>query len=375
MERAMLNLANFYFQQGISVDFLVAAKQGPLLDEVSENINVIDLKSYTSSWRLGMLKIALLVEPWLLLLFFAGTKPKAVKVISGLVKYIQNANPDMILSTPTTANLAVIWARKYCGHDKKIVIREASTLSKEVQNKSALFFRLIKFFVKKWYSKANVIICVSNGVREDLRLNFKIKPQKLQTVYNILDIAKIKKQAQSTQYDSVISRFDNYILSIGRLEKQKDFETLIRAFHLIANHVPSNLVILGEGPEREKLESLVRQLKLSNRVLLPGFFVNPYPFIKKSQVLALSSRWEGCPNVLREAMVLNRKIISTNCPSGPGEILKNGKYGILIETGDIATFSAQLFRLVAQPDVENGLNAIINDQQKSMKFFKELLDK
>jgi glycosyltransferase involved in cell wall biosynthesis len=349
MERAMLNLANFFIKQGASVDLLVASADGPLLSEIPESVNLINLKSSKAQYqsvRWWFLKAAILIEPRFLILIFIKKLPKAVKVIPGLVSYLKDSSPDVILSTPTTANLAVIWAKTYSRYDKKTVVREASTLTEEIQNKNSFFFRMIKQFVSKWYNHADTVICVSEGVKEDLSKNFLVQDEKLQAIYNILDVEKIKKKAALAENNSLIREYGDFVLSIGRLEKQKDFETLIRAFHLIVNNVSVNLVILGEGSERHNLERLIDELSLVDRVHLPGFFINPYPFISKCNVFALSSRWEGCPNVLREALVLQRKIISTDCPSGAKEILHNVKQGRLVPVGNVEKFSQALIEMI-----------------------------
>ena len=138
-------------------------------------------------------------------------------------------------------------------------------------------------------------------------------------------------KANSDEHRNTISRYGRFILSVGRLEKQKDYATLIMAFAKIANRVSDNLVILGEGSERTRLEALIDELSLSDRVFLPGFFINPYPFIRACDVFALPSLWEGSPNVIREAMILNKKIISTDCPSGVRELLEFGRYGVMVK--------------------------------------------
>jgi glycosyltransferase involved in cell wall biosynthesis len=374
MERAMLNLANFFVQQGANVDLLVASTKGPLLVDVPDSVNLIDLKSNRSdrlSIRWWLFKAAISVEPWFLVLIFIRKLPKAIKVIPALIGYLEKDSPDIILSTPTTANLALLWAKSYCGYNKKIVIREASILSKEIHNKTSIFFKLTKRFVRKWYNCADVVICVSDGVGEDLRKNFSVQKQKLHTIYNILDIDKIKKQSLSSEDDMLIRQYGDYVLSVGRLEKEKDYGTLIRAFHLIANDVSVNLVILGEGSERPKLEKLISELSLSHCVFLPGFFINPYPFIAKCEVFALSSKWEGCPNVLREALVLQRSIISTDCSSGIREILENGGLGELIEVGNVKQYSVCLYKLLqgngyAESSFDKGMN------DRSIKLFLDV---
>ena len=376
MERAMLNIAKHLHAQGASVDILLASAKGPLLDEVPDSIDLIDLKAACekqASVRWWFLKAAFRIEPLFLLLIFFFKLPKSIKVIPGLVSYINRYSPDVILSTPTTANLAMLWSAQFCKFNKKIIVREATTLTQEINNNNSLFFKTIKKLVSKWYSRADTVMCVSSGVKEDLRSNFNISEKQLMVLPNIIDLAEMKKKSESEEDISRINLYKPFVLSIGRLEQSKDFQFLIEAFRLIADKVSCNLLILGEGSERNKLEKLIHELSLSSRVYLPGYKVNPYPYIKNCKVFALSSRWEGSPNVLREALIFNKKIISTDCDSGPREILKNGKVGILVEVGDISTYSTQLLKALQEDVPYNQELSILKDQDISVDFFNSLL--
>ena len=278
----------------------------------------------------------------------------------------------MILSTPTTANLAVLWASKFCEFDNKVLVREATTLSCEIENNNSLFFKFVKGFVKKWYNRASTVICVSDGVRKDLQKKFLVEESILKVVPNIIDVDEIKRKANSKEHGSLIESCKPYVLSMGRLEKSKDFAFLINVFQSISNEINCKLLILGEGSERSMLEKLIRDLSLSDQVYLPGYVSNPYPIIKNCEVFALSSRWEGSPNVLREALIFNKKIISTDCDSGPKEILQYGKLGKLVSVGDKSLFSKELRKLIHNltGDSEELINII--DQSDSTQFYKQL---
>ena len=141
------------------------------------------------------------------------------------------------------------------------------------------------------------------------------------------------------------------ILGAGRLTEQKDFPTLIRAFALVRKKHPARLMILGEGEERSKLETLVQELGLEKEVSLPGFVDNPYKYMKRAAVFVLSSRWEGFPNVLVEAMALGTPVVSTDCPNGPAEILENGKWGELVPVGETQSLASAVLRTLDRVDV------------------------
>ena len=124
------------------------------------------------------------------------------------------------------------------------------------------------------------------------------------------------------------------ILAAGRLHIQKDFPTLLRAFALVRKEIPSRLVILGEGEKRKELEDLAQELGIRKDLDLPGFVENPYKYMKRAAVFVLSYQWEGLPTVLVEAMACGCPVVSTDCPSGPREILENGRWGKLVPPGD-----------------------------------------
>jgi glycosyltransferase involved in cell wall biosynthesis len=121
---------------------------------------------------------------------------------------------------------------------------------------------------------------------------------------------------------------------VGRLTEAKDFGTLIKAFAEVLKVKDCRLVILGEGEKRRELESLIESLNLVNKISMPGFVDNPYKYMRQASVFVLSSKWEGLPNVLIEAMACGTPLVATDCPSGPNEILQNGEYGLLVSVGD-----------------------------------------
>ena len=129
------------------------------------------------------------------------------------------------------------------------------------------------------------------------------------------------------------------LLAVGRLCKQKDFSTLIRAFAQVRQTHSARLLILGEGEERPALETLVRQFDLEKVTSLPGFVPNPYPYMVRASLFVLSSKWEGLPGVLIEALFCGVPSISTDCPGGSREILGDGQHGQLVPVGNVTSLA------------------------------------
>ncbi|HEY8366975.1 MAG TPA: glycosyltransferase, partial [Bacteroidia bacterium] len=217
----------------------------------------------------------------------------------------------------------------------RLVVREANTIS--VSSKNSLNFkaRILPLLMKLLYPSADAVIAVSEGVAKDLTQIIGLPAEKVKVIYNPVITPEIFKKAEEPIKHPWFAPGElPVILGVGRLTKQKDFVTLIRAFDIVRKEYPSRLVILGEGEERPKLEALVKELGLEQYVYMPGFEENPFKYMKHAAVFVLSSRWEGLPNVLIQALALGTPVVSTDCPSGPREILSAGKYGTLVPVGD-----------------------------------------
>ncbi len=182
-------------------------------------------------------------------------------------------------------------------------------------------------------------ICICDEMIKQLTTLFPDLAGKLQRIYNPFDLHKIRRLSKDV---SDLSQDDRklldkkFILTVGRLdERQKDVASLIRAFAIISPKIDEDLYIVGEGIDREKLAGLALSLGLNKRVVFLGLRDNPYAWMKHASLFALSSKFEGFPTVLVEAIVLNKVIVSTDCVTGPKEILKNGELGRLVDVGNL----------------------------------------
>src|SRR5262249_16326778 len=203
--------------------------------------------------------------------------------------------------------------------------------------------------------RAARIIAVSAGVAQDLRTSFSIPRGKIVIVANPIDLASIQAQSRET---GAIDQDEPYIMGMGRLVVNKNFALLIDAF--ARSGLGGKLVILGEGPEREALTRKIADLGLVGRVLMPGFANNPFAFLRRASVFVLPSNSEGFPNSLVEAMAIGIPVISTNCGSGPSEILAGcdrgeidglcfAEYGVLVPT-DSPELMASALRAMENSD-------------------------
>lgn len=251
-----------------------------------------------------------------------------------LAIFIKRNNQNAVVSFLNRSNYVNILSNIIFKH--KTIISERNIPSLHFYGKGIYGFLNTKL-IRYLYQFTDKVISVSKGVEDDLVRNFYIDNRKIVTINNPLDIEKI----ESSSWDEVC--IDNYFCAAGRLNNQKCFDFLISSFH--KSNTGLDLLILGEGEERKKLESLIRKLDLSSRVHLIGHQPNPYKYFRKAKFFVLASAYEGLPNVLLEAMALGKAVISTDCQFGPKEILAPGmeekidsvclaRYGILTPVAD-----------------------------------------
>jgi len=227
----------------------------------------------------------------------------------------------------------MILAYRISGIKTKLVVREAVSVHK-IGTFSVVSRLALKLLARFTYPMAHRVISVSNGVQKDLLAYIK-KPDsdRYQVIYNPIE-PNIEEKSNENMVDLPKSLSNKkFVLAVGRLSKPKDFDTLIRAIKKVQVHHDIGLIILGEGDQRSHLEKLI-QSEGVKCAYMPGYVENIYPYIKAADIFVLSSIYEGMPNALIEALTLGIPIVATNCPSGPEEILDNGRLGDLVDVGD-----------------------------------------
>jgi len=251
-------------------------------------------------------------------------------------KEIKKINPEIVFSIGTYMNVLM---SLLLPKDIKIILSEHDVPS--IRTNLSHYGKIINHFIKRiYYDK--ICIGVSKGVLNDLSENYKLK--RLRLIYYGIDIELVQKLSLS-ENTSDIPNFP-YIVSVGRLNVQKDFRTLIYAYnYAMKKGLDIDLVIIGDGEEELKLRELIKNLSLVKRIHLLGYKKNPYPYIRNAKIFILSSIWEGFPYVLLESMALRVPIISTNCKSGPAELLNYGEYGELVNVGNIEELGEAMYSL------------------------------
>jgi glycosyltransferase involved in cell wall biosynthesis len=247
---------------------------------------------------------------------------RVIASVRRLAAYIDVAKPAALLSTLTYANLPAVWATGLARHKPCLVLREANTLSVASSGSAQVRERLLPWLSRFFYPLADGVVAVSSGVAQDLVDNVGIPRSMVRVIHNPTygrELASLMRE--SVDHPWIGDGGSPVLLSVGRLNTQKRFDVLIRAAALVRTKRPIRVLILGEGEDRAKLESLVRELALGDCVSMPGYCDNPYAYMAKARLYVMASAWEGFPNALVEAMACGLPVVSTDCPSGPRDIL------------------------------------------------------
>jgi len=304
-ERTLLNLAEGIAIKGFPVDLVLARAEGPYMPEIPDSVRVIDLRS-----------------------------PRVLMCLPALIRYLRNEHPTALLST-LYANIIAVWARWMAGLPQRVVLNEQNNLTSVSNGENDVRWKVYPMLAKWFYPWADSVTAVSKGVADDLIDAAKLSTDQVQVIFNPIVTPQLFQKSKAViEHPWFRPGEPPVMLGVGRLTGQKAFNVLIEAFAQVRKVQNARLLILGEGDERPILEAQIRDLGLEQVVDLPGFVANPYPYMAHAALFVLSSRWEGLPTVLVEAMSLGTPVISTDCPSGPREILRNGQYGPLVPVDD-----------------------------------------
>lgn len=269
-----------------------------------------------------------------------------IKQYAAFMKIVFEEKPHVIISMLTHSNIMSISAKML--FRKRVIIGEHNTLSEVIkteEGKRMLWFPTATL-VRIFYMFADKIIAVSEGVKTDLVKKFSIPSGNVHVINNPIDLKRVLELCNNPAEHIFFREETPLVLSVGRLVPQKGFDILLKAFRRVVGEMDARLMILGEGPERKSLVRLARELAITEKVSFPGFQNNPYKFLSKGHVFALPSRYEGFPMVMLEAMACNIPVVSTDCKSGPREILEDGKCGLLVSPEDPDALSMALLKLL-----------------------------
>lgn len=290
-----------------------------------------------------------------------------VNIILRFRNAIKKLDADIVISCMWYPATISYMARRFGLSRFRHIVHDTVNMTEYIRDGfSTERFRKLKLhLIWKAYRNADAIVVISNGVKSDFVTNYKVPKEKIQVIYNPLNKMRISELAAE---DTAVKNESPLIVSVGRLVYQKGFDILLRAFRRVRNSIPSKLLIIGDGEKRRELIQLTKSLDLQNEVTFLEFQHNPFKYMKIATVFCLASRYEGFGNVILEAMTLGIPVVATDCPSGPAEILDNGKYGILVQPNDHDSLAEALLRVLTDTQLRDELSRLSIERSQFFDF-------
>ncbi len=321
VERMIINLCEGLAARDCQVDLLLIKSDSPYVEALSSVVRIIKLGgSHT------------------------------LTSLFPLIGYLRRERPTALLAAKERANRVAILATQLAGVPTRVVVRLGTTVSAALTGKSRIRRWLWHLPMRYFYPRADAVVAVSQGVADDLLQITGIPAKQVQVISNPVVTSDLPTLArQPSPHPWLDDAGPPVIVAVGRLTRQKDFPTLIKAFALLRKAMPCRLIILGSGGDGDSLLALADQLEVTRDLQLPGFVTNPYAYMSRAALFVLSSIWEGSPNVLTEALALGLPVVATDCPSGPREILAEGRYGRLVPMGDAPALAKAMQATLASP--------------------------
>lgn len=316
----MISLMNVLIGRGFQVDLLLDKSRRPELGELHPQVRKVGVADNGIVSRVLSLK-----------------------------DYLCREQPAVLLSNREYANRAAVLARDLAKSTTRVVFRVGTTLSVDLGRRPLVKRWLRHRAIGYFYPRADSIVAVSQAVAEDTAAVARVPLERIHVVYPFV-MPQIDRYAQEpVDHPWFGPGQPPVVLAVGRLVRPKDFPTLLRAFAMVRAKRNCRLVILGEGKERPALMRIADEVGVREDFDLPGYAANPFAYMSKARLVALSSIREGCPNVLVEALAVGAPIVATDCESGPREILQDGRYGRLVPVGDTDALAEAVLRTLEHP--------------------------
>lgn len=331
---------------GIVVEMVLVRAIGVHLEELSQKVRVIDLKgkrTVFSVWRLA--------------------------------RYIRRNHPDAVLSGLDTANFVNVIACFVAGRPRAAVISQRAGLSDGLWSTHSMTRRLVIWLFGYAYRQARAVIANSERVGQELLSLLRIEGLRMKVIHNFVDVDAIQHSAKAAvDHPWASLHAPPLVLLVGSLTARKNIQTAMRAFAEVRKKVPCNMIVIGEGPERQRLERLAGDLGIRDWFQLAGFDPNPFRWMKRATVLVSSSRLEGCPNVILQALACGTSVVATDEPGGTREILGDGAWGQLVPVEDAECMARAILRVVSLPQRTQGEErARMFDPLQTMAAYLEVL--
>ena len=347
-EKAAIALASEFARRGLRLDFALMRAEGHFLDQVPGSAGVFDLKVDRARWVLGP-----------------------------LVSYMRDRRPRAVLSFMWPLNSAIVFAERVARTGARLILTEHTDWAVNPLAGTALTRARLNATMRLTYPRATKVVAVSNGSAASVARASGLPQSSIEVIYN--PITPLSAAGEPDPEVMANWRPDGAVpglLAVGRFHAQKDYPTLLRALSIVRRSRPARLLILGQGPLYEEMKALRAKLGLDDAVLMPGFKPNPYAYMERTDLFVLSSRYEALPTVVIEALACGAPVVSTDCRSGPREILQDGAVGDLVPVGDADALASAILAALARPHDKQRLVDRANDfstAEAAQKYLNLLL--
>jgi glycosyltransferase involved in cell wall biosynthesis len=324
LERVAVTLLEHLSRSCFEPHLALLAAVGPFLKEVPKDVRIHDL---------GVARVRY--------------------CIPGMIRLVWRLRPDVVLSAARELNVATGFVRPWLPRRLVLLVQEQTSVTEELAEKGS-HLEAWKWLYRS-YLRADKIICVADYILNDLADHFGLPRNKLLRIYNPVAVEAIRQRAEAA---NPYTGSGPHVLAAGRLSKVKGFDLLLEAMALVRKRVPgAQLTILGEGPLDSELKAQRGRLGLTDAVCFAGFQSNPYPYFKHADLFVLSSRYEGMPLVLLEALALGTFVVATDCPGGVREVLARSAVGELVPTRDAQLLAEAIIKGCERPRKDPGAEA------------------
>lgn len=303
-ERVMIDLAREIALRGYEIEFVLMREEGEFLPEARAEFSIVNL---------------------------ASSRTRGVPF--ALAKYLHRRKPHAVIANMWPLTSSAVLGRLIAFHKCKLMLVEHSILSHEYAPRGRIHNTIMALIISATYRVADVVVAVSKGSAKDTAHLAALAKDRVEVVYNPIP----QRTMPETYQSQIIEKFWGYtsserILAVGSLKSEKNYNLLLRSFAILT-HKNAQLMILGKGKDESKLRDITKELGICDRVIFAGFQADPAPFYATADLFVLSSDYEGFGNVIVEALSFGLPVVSTDCPSGPAEILQNGRFGRLVPVG------------------------------------------
>ncbi len=323
--RSTLPLAAEFVRQGHQVDLLTVRGTAVALETLPEGVRRVELSG-----------------------------DRTLTAIPRLARYLRRQRPGALISAQHYANVAALLAARLSLSSTRVIVTERLAIAEALAYDPPLKRRVLAWLMRRTYPWAAAVGANSTDGARGLAAFLGWAPERVHALHNPTYDQRLRAATSTARTGPAPHPWlgegePPVVMAVGRLSPQKDFPALLRAFAQVRAALHARLLILGEGPERPALEAQITSLGIGQDAALVGHIADPYPFMARAAVFALSSRYEGLPNVVIEAQALGVPVVSTDCPTGPRELLMDERAGVLVPVGDAAALAAGILGVLREP--------------------------